>query len=364
MHDFVIRETTKHTWVSMDTIGTDDKPRHYVSYLAEVLKRLERRLLVGDPKLTPDTDVEEVSEEGVIQERLRGKVAFRLEHFVVDGFVVHGVIRKGIYGSHDIALGPDQDAEDMPLDGRAPSSAYRFVINLPESGVSGAMAVEAIGTSCPADHFARWLRYESRQLSEDQYRKAREEATGDDVPVRSTWWNPLARQMTDPGHLDNLLRSGLFSEIRLEKRAYGAGRGPKGDLTYKITAPSIPASRVSQLREVLRGWFRGEGSDGNRPTDADGAAQLAALIDPTDLADIHFDDGYIKIDEPGSRAISPSRLRDLFTYPQSSAPSDRPTPGLTFYLAVRDVAVRLQAAADHNAAGLEWPMDIKVGERA
>jgi hypothetical protein len=345
----------------MEACGTAENPLHYRQVVATVLRGMERRLLIGEPKLGAPDDAIEVEEDAPIQDRLRGKAAFRLERSAVSGNIVYGLIRKGVYGSHDLALGPDPEAEDVPLEGFAPSSGYRFILNLPSTGTVGTLAVEDIGRSTPADLLARWLRHESQVVARKDMERRQAESPNDVVELRP-WWNPLFRQMTDPDHLNEILASGQFGEIRLEKRGADTARSPKGNLKYRVVAPRVAESKTDELRQVVGEWLRRDLAADERTTDAQGARQLAALIDDTDLADIDFDDGYLKPAEAGSRAISPSRLTDMFVYPQTSGPSDRRTPGIDFYKAVRDVAGRLAKRDDASAVGVQWPASLDVGE--
>ncbi|MGY1823746.1 hypothetical protein [Geodermatophilus sp. SYSU D00079] len=365
LFDATIRRSTEGSngrkYHPMESCGTEDNAVHYRQVVAQVLNGMGKRLLIGEPKLNAPDDATEVDEDAPILDRLRGKAAFRLEWSAVSGNIVYGLIRKGVYGSHDLALGPDPDAEDLPLEGFAPSSGYRFILNLPSTGMVGTLAVEDIGRSCPADLLARWLRHESQALARAEMTKRKAENPGAVVEERP-WWNPLFRQMTDPDHLDEILKSGQFGEIRLEKRGFDTARSPKGNLLYRVTAPHIAESKVDELRQVVGGWLKRDVADDKKVTDAAGAKQLAALIDDTDLAEIDFSDGYIKPDEAGTRAISPSRLTDLFVYPQTNGPSNRRTSGIDFYRAVKTVAQRLGGREDASAVGLQWPTDLDVGE--
>jgi hypothetical protein len=155
LFDATIRRSTEGSngrkYHPMEACGTEVNPLHYRKVVAEVLKAMEKRLLIGEPKLNAPDDATEVEENAPLQDRLRGKAAFRLEWSAVSGNIVYGLIRKGIYGSHDLALGPDPEVEDVPLEGFAPSSGYRFILNLPVTGMVGTLAVEDIGRSTPAD---------------------------------------------------------------------------------------------------------------------------------------------------------------------------------------------------------------------
>lgn len=328
---------------------TPQSPRHYREVLVDVLKDLEGRLLVGQPKVqSAEGAGEEIDAETPLQERLLGQTAFRFEAHRVDEGLVVGLVRRGRYGSHDQAMGSEEGVPDVPLSGYAPSSWFRFVLNLPDTGGHALLAVEDIGRACPVDLIIGWLGQRSREM-------AAEAALAGAQPAPD-WFRLLGRQVADPLHLERLLRDGMFGEVTLSKKAVTEGR-TTSSTPYKVVAPRIRDDSVPLLRRTLNSWRPSAETGKPSVSDADGAKQLAALVAP-ELVDVDWSDGQIAMPGSGGRPLKPSRLTELFTYEQN--PSDRRSSAVAFYRSIRAVTARLDVLADADGPGLEWPEQVNL----
>lgn len=350
LYEVTLRRGTKQAKIPFQLAGvTPESPRHFREILVELLDDLQGKRLVGQPKVqSAEGAGVELTDDAPVAKDLIGETAFRIEAFREKEGLIVGVVRRGRYGTFDKAMGDDA-AADVGLTGLAVSTWYRFVVNLPEEGTVGVVAIEEVDRAAPIDLLLKWLGQHSRTLAEKQ------PALGTGQPA-APWWRLIGRQVTDPDNLERLLKQGQFGAVTLVKKGFGAGRGQK-DRAYTVTAPGVRQSKLDDLRKVVLGWRPDEGSDAPPTTDAQGAQQLAALISP-DLQGISFDDGQIAVPGSGARPLKPTRLAELFTYDQN--PPDRRSAAVPFYRAVRGNVARLDALHPADEAGLDWPDDVDL----
>ncbi len=293
LYEVTLRRGAKQAKVPFQQAGvTPTKPRHFREVLIELLTDLKGFKLVGQPKVqTAEGAGVEVGDDEPVKKDLIGETAFRIEAFrEVEGLIV-GILRRGRYGTFDIAMG-DEATSDVPLSGLAVSDWYRFVFNLPDEGKTAVLAIEEVNRAAPVDLLLKWLGQRSRELAEQGPASTSGQPT-------APWWRLIGRQVTDPENLDRLLKQGQFGAVTLVKKGFGAGRGAR-QRAYTVTAPSVRETRLDDVRNLVLGWRAVEGSDAPPTSDAEGAQQLAALISP-DLEGIHFDDGQIAVPGSGAR---------------------------------------------------------------
>ncbi len=351
LHEMTLRRGRQQSPVPFEAAGvTPESPRHFRETLLHLLANLEGKVLIGQPKVASAEGAGvEVDDSEPVHRDLLGETAFRFQsHRQSEGTIV-GVVRRGRYGSHDLAMGTDDTTADLPLTGRAPSTWFRYVLNLPTKGTTAVLAIEDIGRSCPVDLMLKWLAQRSRELAEQHPPLATGQSA---VP----WWRLMARQVTDPDHLEGLLRSGAFGEVRLIKQL-DTGDRVRRQRAYTVTSPGVSEGRLDDLKQTVLGWRDLIGGEAPSVSDAEGAQQLAALIAP-ELIGIDFADGEIALPGTGGRALKPSRLGELFTYDQ--VPSDRRSSGVAFYRAIRGHIARLNAISPSDEAGLEWPEAVDL----
>jgi hypothetical protein len=160
--------------------------------------------------------------------------------------------------------------------------------------------------------------------------------------------------MGDEQHLNEMISAGKFGKVELVKHDVTPDRKRTKEI-LRLTAPSIEGGLVSEVAHVVKDWWERTRRTGDkpavgRPSDADGAQQLAAVL-VKDVQGLDFDDGWVVLEDSGGRTnrISPSRMSEVFIYPLSI---DDRVSDIAFYRDVRARAVRVGLTVPVT---VEWP---------
>lgn len=298
--------------------------QHYVDIAAAALKNLTGLRRYDDPPREGQDDLEDT----VPRSR-----ALVIDEVAVQGKSLLINFHAGATRDHDKALGMSEEVDDVDLEGRAPSHAFRAILALPARGDLGVLAVEDVARGCPRDMLVKWLNAEAN----------REALRNDTTP-----WRITIKPMTDPDQIRAMERKTVQS---IEFRKHGRNAdGTPSETGMKVTVTSgVSRSAIAGIKAKGKEWIEDKISGRERVTDKQAARDLAVLVgDNLDLLD--FDDAWFVLadDNVSPSKISPSRAGDVFVYRiADTAPTDK-----AFAQATKPKARTLARARD---VSLNWP---------
>lgn len=308
---------------------------HYGDYLTKVTEdRLLGQKFNESPRLDyfltrgagqdPGGDDDEDSPESV----------FEVQNVRVVGRRIMIQYRAGGVGAYAAGVSPRAGLPDVDLRELAAVNEQRAWVLLPDDGLFGVMVAESAGRASGELLLLRWVHAAS---------KAEENG--------AAHWRVRAVPVTDPLHLQELIDEEALREVVLTRvEETGERSNPHERIVVRSPLKTGPVRRG--VTDLLRSWLS---SREHPATAAEGAGQLAAILDEN-LADMNFDDGYVKVkgDETSSQRLRPDLAHDIFTY--SLGRGYRTEAGVLRQ--AREVAERLQELSE---LALPW-VDALEGE--
>ena len=220
-------------------------------------------------------------------------VIFHVQDIKRDGRMVHIRYRAGNVGAYSHAVSPAVDEADVDMRGRAAVNEQRAWFLLPaEGGTVGLAVAESAGRAAGEESLRRWLQTASgAERSPEPY------------------WRLGMTAVSDPEHVDSLIQEEAMREVVLSRREEQPDRSTTVE-PFIIRSSLKTEYARRKIYNVVRSWI----DQPNPLTARQGAAQLAAIIDPG-FKDVPFDDGYVKAkgDDSGQQ-LRPDVVRDIFTY--------------------------------------------------
>lgn len=304
---------------------------HFSNTAERLLKSLSLSAKFGMPNDFPDESAEDASTLG-----FQSKPMFRVEEVEKRSHTIRGEVLSGIVGNYDKAVGA---SNELDISEMAASRNFHFVFAFPEKGSKAILAVEDISRSCPVTPLVRWLKWASQQEA-----KPNSEETTEGI-----WWKLTVKAIADEHHLREMIKNGRVDKIEVIKNSITSARTRHSE-KYRISGP-LPGNKRGQLMQLINSWIEKENSEENGPLDpSENAKHMASIIGP-ELEALDLDDGWVVLKDQAGRTkkINPTRISEIFTYPQ---PTENRIDSAGFYTEVRRVALRLQAAERMN---IPWP---------
>jgi hypothetical protein len=217
---------------------------------------------------------------------------FEVRDLAVTGRRLRITYRTGGFGNYEAAV-PRGRGREVDVRRHALTNDQRVLFLFPEEGRKGLMIAESVRGTSGEETLLRWL-HAASMFARDP----------------DPHWRIRARRVADPEHLANLIKADALDAIVLHRRDQ---RGTRATTTepFTVRAPIKTAYVRRMAARTLVGW-----RERDAPLSAQqGARELAAILD-SELADIPFEDGYVRASADGDagQQLRPDFKREMFTY--------------------------------------------------
>lgn len=270
------------------------KDEHY----ADHLERIVDKYLLGEkfdqlPSLNHFLTAGE-PEEAEGDEEESSVLLFEVEKMGRHGTRVRITYRSGSVGSYALAVSRRREDPDVDVSDHAVLNAQRAWFLLPADGLTGVLVAESVGRASGENMLQRWLHAVSRaERAPDSH------------------WRLGLTGVADPEHMRALLDEESMDEIVLLRHEEQPDRSTTVE-PFKIQSKLKSSYAKRTAASTAMRWFERRS---NPLSTREGAKQLAAILDPA-LADVDFNDGYIKAsaEDTSGQQLRPDLAKDIFTY--------------------------------------------------
>ena len=249
--------------------------------------------LVGKPRL--DYFSHDLGPEADDEDEDAATSLFELHDLRRDGRRIWVTYRAGGVGAFRWAV-PRSGGAPVDVQDHAVINEQRACFLLPPGeGTVGLLVAESAGRSASEHSLRAWVHAASKA-----------------VRGQEPHWRLRTRAVADPDHVRQLINEEAVQEVVLMRKEETADRSTTVE-PFTIRAPLKTAYSRRTTVQRLTGWAN---RDSNDPLSLrEGARELAAIIDPR-LAEVNFDDGYVKVkgDSDSGQQLRPDLARDVFTY--------------------------------------------------
>ena len=302
--------------------------KHYFEFARRWLKEAQDQTFAGPPI---------VEQEASGQVDNKGRQLLQIEGLRAGANTLFGSVTAAKVGSIPNALGVPGVTENLSLKDHAPGrEASRFAILLPDGPGVGLVAIESVGRSCPSAA----LKFALTQMSiRELIATASDSEETQHLRVRLV-------PVTDPEHLEKIVKANNGAEIHLTRRGVGVGRG-REQKEIELFAAAISSNKAAQVVDLLQAW-RTAKKQGQNVSDKQGAVALAQIIGGDELANLDFDEGQLVLDDNGRpKMVTPALSEEIFTYPLGKRHTDKEW--------FHAVAAQAQQTVQGSDVAVTWP---------
>lgn len=302
--------------------------KHYFEFARRWLKEAQDQTFAGPPVI-------EQADSGPVDNK--GRQLLQIEGLRAGASTLFGSVTAAKVGSIPSALGVPGVTENLSLKDHAPGrESSRFAILLPDGPGVGLVVIESVGRSCPSAA----LKFALTQMS---IRELVQMGVGsEDAEYLRVKLTPV----TDPEHLEKIVKANNGAEIHLTRRGLGVGRG-REQKEIELFAAAISNQRATQVVDLLQAWRKAK-NQGKSVSDKEGAVALAQIVGGDELANLDFDEGQLVLDDNGRpKMVTPALSEEIFTYPLGKRHTDKEW--------FHAVAAQAQKTVQGSDVAVSWP---------
>lgn len=251
-----------------------------------------------------------------------GEPVFVLADVVRTGRRIRAEVIAGTIGDHDELVGDGVET----IGDRAAGRRYRIDLHFPATGELGLVVAETCKRYTPIDLFTRWAAWLDLTdiLAERQKVAAaleRGEITETDADAKSAaliWRKFRVIQVSDAAYLRRLISEAKKVTVDLVQAGGVTKRGRFRSVEKKLSVLDVGEGMHEKLAEEILSWLEGSNHG------AVGRVMAALSLNATRLREngLVFNNTSVQLQASQTVSVTPSTVRDLFTYPL--APLSRP----------------------------------------
>jgi hypothetical protein len=257
-----------------------------------------------------------------IPESDSGEPVFVLDSVVRTGRRIRAEVIAGTIGDHDELVGDNVET----IGDRAAGRRYRIDLHFPGTGELGLVVAETCKRYTPIDLFLRWAAWLDLidGIAERQKIAAaleRGEITETDADVKAAglvWRKFRVSQVSDAAYLRKLISEAKKVTVDLVQAGGVTRRGRFRSVEKKLSVLDIGEGMHEKLAEEILSWLEGSNQG------AVGRVMAALSLNASKLGEdgLSFNNTSVQLQASQTVSVTPSTVRDLFTYPLS--PQSRP----------------------------------------
>lgn len=283
----------------------------YVERIYRLLKSASGRVLKHKPDL--------VVADGSVQrpESDTGEPVFVLDSVVRTGRRIRADVIAGTIGDHDNLVGDNVET----IGDRAAGRRYRIDIHFPETGEMGLVVAETCKRYTPIDLFIRWVAWldltdvlaEREKIAATLERGEITETDADARSARLVWRRFRVSQVSDTAYLKKLIGEAKKVTVDLVQAGGVTKRGRFRSVEKRLSFLDVGEGMHERLAGEILSWL--EGSN----VGAVGRVMAALSLNASNLEEegLPFNNTSVQLLASQTVSVTPSTVRDLFTYPLS-----------------------------------------------